>query len=667
MLSRKNPQQVKVTYNSEVIPTASVLEANTLVLEIIGLTKDDIYSNFILSRSKYRSFLSSSDKDKKSLINRFSNGILVDQSIEAVQADMVPLTEQALKLDREIAYAQGQLSTIDSQIDKVSGNLRETKANIEATLADIDRKIAGKRGEIREQKEKQRQLNADYKTVMEILRKAEEMDTEVYYDLNGCTAYLRSIWDDSLFGEFPDCTGKITQLNEDMERIKDELHDRKTAYDDFRKLVDESADRLEAADSDLSQFIRDTAEEKVALKRQQDALKEKLAALATSLNDCYARRQRGVTYIQSLKNMLAGTIECPECHHKWITSSNTPIEKLEKNLSLADRCLGSIDNRIRKDNRSSEDIRAKALELREKSEEIDKRCDDKQSARDFVRRKHQELERQAFDMDRELSRLRTRLEKAENDIDMMQQEVYSTVLSRIRSKLQDLIIRTKGTVENIKVLEGSIASLEVSKVNVSAEDPDRFLEGLKESRKGVEVSLGTNQAERRKVQDKLDRLAVQESRFNEFKTYLANSKIEAISSMTNGFLESIGSDIRISFSGVTTLRSGKVRDKISITLLRDGVDCGSYGKFSQGERSRCELATILALQKLINTNCEGDGGLDLLVIDEVMDGTDETGLSHIFETLNSLHVTSLVISHGAIQENYQPRLVVNKQNGVSFI
>ena len=68
----------------------------------------------------------------------------------------------------------------------------------------------------------------------------------------------------------------------------------------------------------------------------------------------------------------------------------------------------------------------------------------------------------------------------------------------------------------------------------------------------------------------------QEATFIEFKTHLANTKIDALSHITNEFLEAIGSDIRIAFSGFTVLKSGKIRDKISISLIRDGVDCGSF-------------------------------------------------------------------------------------------
>ena len=84
IISRKSPQAITVEFmdadgNAESIAQASVTDYNRFVLETLGLSKDDIFSNFILSKHKYSSFLSSSDRDKKDLINRFSNGIMVDE------------------------------------------------------------------------------------------------------------------------------------------------------------------------------------------------------------------------------------------------------------------------------------------------------------------------------------------------------------------------------------------------------------------------------------------------------------------------------------------------------------------------------------------------------------------------------------------------------------
>lgn len=137
--------------------------------------------------------------------------------------------------------------------------------------------------------------------------------------------------------------------------------------------------------------------------------------------------------------------------------------------------------------------------------------------------------------------------------------------------------------------------------------------------------------------------------------------------MTNEFLEAINSDIRISFSGFTVLKSGKIRDKISISLIRDGVDCGSFDKFSEGEKARVNLANILALHKLTNVNCQDGKGLDLLVLDEILEACDAAGLANMFNALNNLQITSLVVSHGNVAENYPYKLIINKKNDISYI
>ena len=165
----------------------------------------------------------------------------------------------------------------------------------------------------------------------------------------------------------------------------------------------------------------------------------------------------------------------------------------------------------------------------------------------------------------------------------------------------------------------------------------------------------------------MNTLKIQESNFVEFKTYLANTKIKAIAQITNDFLDAIGSDIQVNLSGYTVLKSGKVRDKISVSLIRNGIDCGSFDKFSAGEKCRVELASVLALHKLSNVNCEEGKGLNLLIIDEILDCTDEEGLANVFKALNDTQITALVVSHGNIAENYPNRLIVTKQNGVSTI
>lgn len=66
---------------------SSIDEYNKFILDKLGISRDEIYNNFILSKYKYQNFLASSDKEKKEFINRFSNGNMVDEAIARIVED----------------------------------------------------------------------------------------------------------------------------------------------------------------------------------------------------------------------------------------------------------------------------------------------------------------------------------------------------------------------------------------------------------------------------------------------------------------------------------------------------------------------------------------------------------------------------------------------------
>ena len=82
----------------------SVDAYNRYILDKLGITRDELLNNFILSKYRYEDFLSSSDKEKKEVINRFSNGILVDEAIAKVEEDIVPLSEKKRQVELELGW-----------------------------------------------------------------------------------------------------------------------------------------------------------------------------------------------------------------------------------------------------------------------------------------------------------------------------------------------------------------------------------------------------------------------------------------------------------------------------------------------------------------------------------------------------------------------------------
>ena len=666
LLSRKKPQVVTLTLNGEPLVQASVNDYNKYILDALGISRDDLYSNFILSKEKYVSFLSSSDREKKELINRFSNGTLVDESIEALHNDMEPLQNGLREAERSVSYHQGTIATLDEQIGTLMAESNDAAAKKTERLADIDRQIAEARGKIRETKVKIDALNQDWDDVEAIEKSINKIEDA---DLSLEVAYkrIRSFWKNEFFGELTDYNAFLESMRQEIEKLTKSQDESMQLVGDYQGDVDRAEAGVREATDAYDKLAGKTERRSKQIKEAIQQFRNSIEKANEEIQDYTKRKQKVEENISHLKHLLAGTIECPKCHHKWSMESELTVEQIKSELDEATETKETIVSHITGCN---EDISTAQREIRNHNSEtlkLDNALTEKSDEMMNAKRKLNGVKHTLQLLNDDIAATEQKLKGLQNRINTTRDTLFNEVYDAIENAIKHFDSKIGALKQQITTLEGSIDTLTASRKQIEEYSITDALKPLQEARKKAEQKYNTAVTDKETLEAQLNQLVVQEQRFVEFKTYLANSKVEALSAMTNMFLEAIGSDIRIAFSGITVLKTGKVRDKISISLLRDGIDCGSFGKFSQGERSRCELATILALQKLINVNCEEGKGLDLLVIDEVMDGTDEDGLSSICDTLNNLQVTSLIVTHGHIHESYQHRLVVHKQNGVSFI
>ena len=155
-------------------------------------------------------------------------------------------------------------------------------------------------------------------------------------------------------------------------------------------------------------------------------------------------------------------------------------------------------------------------------------------------------------------------------------------------------------------------------------------------------------------------------RFKRFKGWIASKSLKSIEGQANFYLQKLGSSLSIELSGYTPIKGGKeIREKIYTTVLRGGKEA-PFSRFSGGERARIEVAIILAMQRIINQSTI-EKGLDLLVLDEILESLDSKGLELLLKSLNNLGLNVLIISHATMDMNYQNTLTVKKINGISEI
>lgn len=665
-LSRKNPQDIQILVDMEEITQATVADYNRYILEAVGLTKDDLYANFILSKNKYTSFLSSSDREKKEIINRFSNGNLVDESIAALQEDIVPVEKELSEATTNVAVVQGRIDALQQQIDMALNDSTEQSKKKAERIAGWKQAIADKRTYIREQNDAKVAANDlldKYANCDNALQKCEESDK----DLAGCYKLICDKFNALQITLPADYTVQTTQYQQQVKDLEKELKD-------LTKQVTKSDKALESAKAAYAKvkvrydkFQSDYGTKSEAINKKIDVLADNIRALEKENTQLNAQHSSLVKDIANLEKQLAGVIVCPNCKHEFTLSDDMDIADVRLRLQDRQGEAKDIEDDIEANQKSIAAYIVKGKEVREKQTELlndksgwSQKLTDAQTIVDDAIRESSSLSSKVTKLNEQIAKLTKAIEDTRTNLF---DETYDLLDSAY--KVQESAVENAQL--NINNAEGAIQSYEESiKEAENAAETD-IISNLKTSLAKNKEELTEAISKQETVQKKLNTYKVQEATFVEFKTHLANTKIEALSHITNEFLEGIESDIRISLSGFTVLKSGKIRDKISVSLLRDGIDCGSFDKFSAGERARVELAMILAMNKLTNASCDDEKGLDLLVLDEILEAVDEQGLNNIFNALNHLRITSLVVSHGNIAENYPYKTVVNKLNGVSYL
>lgn len=645
----------------------SVDAYNKYILEKLGITREELLNNFILSKYRYEDFLSSSDKEKKEIINRFSNGILVDEAIARVEEDIEPLSSEQQKIDLELAGIDGRIEMLQEQIAKEVAAGEERGRNRETRITELEEAIASKREYIRTHKETLSTIDAtiaEVDTADKELQALESSDTSLEECLKAIDAVMTLLPD----ARRTDWNHTLKLKKEDLLLAQASLENLDASVNHAETVLKEKYDAFEKFKVQYTDFVTHYGDKCEEYSTRLQEIEKTLRSLASRLEEL--RRKRRVIYagIDELSNKLAGSITCPKCGHEFLVAQpNFDIEAGTKELRLRQQQLSEINGNIEAEQNSSEEAEMQQSKLNSERRTLDSdRSRWEQELSDHERAvcsATSEVERA------EHNRKRTKAEVAamQDEIDSIRRKAFDEFFGNIDERNATLSRDRRKIVEDIRSAECAIETLQetIREVNeMAAEDLTLSLRKTLEQEKQRSMETAKRKFE---VDDKVRALEVQRERFVQFKTYLANTKIEALSRITNEFLIGIGSDIRIRFDGYTVLKSGKVREKISISLLRDGVDCGSFGKFSAGEAARVNLATILAMQKLVNANCDDEKGLDLLVLDEILEAVDEAGLSSMFDALNALGGTVLVVSHGNVAEGYPHKLVITKENGESRI
>jgi exonuclease SbcC len=417
----------------------------------------------------------------------------------------------------------------------------------------------------------------------------------------------------------------INSLESKIEVYEQEIEDLKksktNSNDDKIKEIESDIKELESESKGLEIYKLECKEKIEQLKAENDLIKvdsnhikevkKSIELLEEKLKKTKTKVRNIESTIDHLSTIKDGAITCPECNHEFNPSSDIDVSEVDELIEYSTEELTIAKSNVK--------------------------------------------------------RIQKKIEVKESDIKTIKQQTDKK--QEIEQKINRLENKIRGTNDEISVNDRSISKLKDSIEKLSKVSDN------KEKIKEVRLKLAETEKHKHAKTEELDSISKEISDIDfwiyhfgkkGFSTYLSNKSVKIIEGMTNSYLKKFNSDLQVQIDGFTELKNGELSEKISVSILRNGNNLGSFKRYSGGEKGRINLANIVGLQKLMNMSAP-TGGLNLLILDEVFDGLDATGQRDVVNILEHIGVTTMVVSHRNDPIGAENELYIKKIDGVSRI
>lgn len=421
-----------------------------------------------------------------------------------------------------------------------------------------------------------------------------------------------------------DCENKIEELNLKYSEAEIRIKNLDKEIDKIVRIQEDTKNELMQIDtSNFDEVFNEINEE---LKSYKDNKKKE----ESNLELIQGKISNIKKVLNKLEVMLSGVIVCPRCGYEFfLDEEKTPeiieSEKKERELELENELKNKEDV-----NELITEIDNVIQEYSELKKETDEEFDKVVSQQRNLKRTLSQLDSNILEYKRKKNNEELLLTKIQNEI-----EHNETTISLVKSSMDEL-----------------------KKVELKKKDTKKLEELIDDCNDKIAV-LGEEVVSRDSEIFKVQQWV---QRFKDFKMYLAMEQLKNIQSRANEILKLMGSDLRLMIEGFKTDSKGKVKEEITPYVFRDEIE--SFFYYSGGEQARTEIALILAIQQMINST-KKYGGLQFLLVDEVLESADSLGIENIISSLKFLKQSSLIVTHVPKINEEISQIKIIKENGVS--
>lgn len=383
---------------------ATVPDGNKLIIDLIGISKEDLLNHYIISKEKFTSFFNSSDTKVKELIGRFSNFDKIDGVEDYVQTDIDDLNTQLRLQEHEESQLTGKIELLKEQL--------EQERNIDTDIL--------KSKQLTEIKTKIHEYNdviENYKNYIEVNNSLiDEIDKDKIKEqatLDAISEEIKELGGISFEKEIDKLkTSKTEFLNETegVYKLTSATNDTLKEFEKFKIEVETTIEGAISCPKCLFEFIPNS---ELSVKEAKKTLPEVLKEIE-SLNIALQNQQEQVLEFSTEINVINESVKL---YQEEIDKFNDHKRALRKKENLQIDEINSIDRKIAKAigeisrySTSVENYKNRIIEANKQIEEV----------------KKQEIETREKELTESINELKEEAVKKEENVQLVKDKIFDT-------------------------------------------------------------------------------------------------------------------------------------------------------------------------------------------------------------------------------------------------
>lgn len=332
----------------------SVNEANKRVLELIGISREDLLRYFIISQDNRYTFFTASDGEKKEIMNRITSADMINPVIEELDLRYKEKNAEYKEIDDEIGKLSDKKELLVEQREEVLAN-----DNTEEELNELSEKISEAEKEIVE-------IDGNLKKWEKAVKTREEQIQAITVE---DTTQLKKDRK-KLKEEMEELDSELSENKRTEKKLKAELEDTITCPKCSHEFIHES--ELDLSVEDTKSLLAEAQSEIKSQTKKYEAKETKLKNLNRKIKEAERAEELVVeieeekaSYERKIKNKTQDRSELLEKIAKW-EAEKKAIKKRKKD----DKLLSSLNQRIVKCDTEIEKLTKQLLPISEEMETI---------------------------------------------------------------------------------------------------------------------------------------------------------------------------------------------------------------------------------------------------------------------------------------------------------